>query len=97
MTKTVRPLGPMTEHYWLANKMAKATGADLVRAFADGDLSSQDWSDVVQRCRGCAWVQQCQCWLGQTEWGDQTVPSACVNSETLKRLKAGTRETVATK
>lgn len=95
MTRTVRPLGAMTEHYWLAKKMAKASGADLVQAFADDRLSSQDWSDIVQRCRGCDWAQQCQCWLGQTEWGDQTVPSVCANSEMLERLKPGDNTNVA--
>ena len=87
MTNHLTPLGPLNRHYWLAVKMAKASGTDLVQAFADGRLSAEDWADVVHRCRGCDWVQQCQCWLDTSDWGAQSVPAACKNAEVFEWIK----------
>jgi len=87
MTHHLTPLGTLNRHYWLAVTMAKASGADLVQAYADGRLSAEEWADVVHRCRGCDWVQQCECWLGKSEWGAQTVPSACMNAEVFEWIK----------
>ena len=51
MTHHLTPLSTLNRHYWLAVTMAKASGADLVQAYADGRLSAEEWADVVHRCR----------------------------------------------
>ena len=73
-----RKLGDRIKHYWLAQRMAKRTGVDLNAAATSGDLSQDDWSNVVTRC---------QKFLGQTDAVLQPIPATCENSQTLKHLK----------
>lgn len=94
MTDAIKPLGPMKKHYWLAQTMAKASGADLVQAFDDGRLSQEDWATMVHRCRSCTWAQQCKCWLSDQDWGALTVPDDCVNSSILLDLLRPVEEPV---
>ena len=54
-----RPLGDATEHYWRVQRMARATGLDLVEAQQDGALDPRHWAGMVRRCRGCAWAEAC--------------------------------------
>ena len=82
-----RKLGDRVKHYWLAQRMAKRTGVDLNAAATSGDLSQDDWSNVVTRCQGCAWTEGCQKFLGQTDAVLQPIPATCENSQTLKHLK----------
>lgn len=49
-------------HVRLATGMAKATQTDLVTAHQSGDLSQQDWADMVQCCRACEWADRCDDW-----------------------------------
>jgi len=94
MKKHLTPLGELNRHYWLAVTMAKASGTDLVQAYSDGRLGAEEWAEAVHRCRGCDWVQQCQCWLGQSEWGDQAVPAKCKNATIFERIKLPRAEDV---
>ncbi len=89
MPEPVAPLGPANRHYWLALRMAKATGADLARAMEEGEISPSDWADLVQRCRGCAWAGGCDCWMAAQEDGAAEVPAACPNAEVFERIKDG--------
>ena len=41
------------KHYWLAKRMAKTTGADLVAAYQAGELGQEEWAQMVHKCRGC--------------------------------------------
>ena len=83
-----RPLGDEVTHYWLALSMAKAAGADMVAAFADGRLSQEDWAGLIQRCRGCRWTEGCKCWLAEIDWGAADVPPRCENQALLNRLRS---------
>lgn len=75
-----RLLGDETEHYWLVQRMAQATGTDLVAAMEDGALSSADWAGMVTRCRGCTWTDGCGHWLDDPEAGGaRPVPQDCEN------------------
>lgn len=85
----LRPLGDENRHYWMAVKMAKATGTDLQSALEEGRISHQDWADLVQRCRGCAWVEGCACWMARQEAGTAEVPQACPNAATFEAVLAG--------
>ena len=79
MTTPPRLLGDETEHYWLAQSMAKAVGVDLAKAQTEGHLTQDDWAGMVQRCRGCDWTEGCKKWLSVAAWGQETAPATCEN------------------
>ena len=83
-----RPLGDDITHYWLALSMAKAAGADVISAFAEGRLNQEDWAALVHRCQGCQWTEGCTCWLAQADWGAANIPPRCKNRDVLNKLKA---------
>ena len=82
-----QPLGDETEHYWLVQRMAKATGVDLVRATDAGLLSQDDWAGIVTRCRGCQWADGCAHWLGAPVEEERALPNPCLNRKRLAALK----------
>ncbi len=85
-------LGPENEHFWLVQRMAKATGIDLVKA-ADVDLMTQkDWADIVTHCRGCNWSDGCGRWLDKPREGLRDLPQPCVNRTRLAEIKADLEE-----
>ena len=89
-TAAWRPLGDMTDHYWLVQRMAKACGVDTAAAVERGDLESNGWTEIVNACRSCQWVDGCQRWLDQQEPGQSTVPpAACVNAAKIMSLSEG--------
>jgi hypothetical protein len=81
------PLGDETEHYWLAKRMAKATGTDLVGAMDDNALSQDDWAEMVHRCQGCEWTCGCKTWLNLPQDGAREVPTTCVNHKRFEQLR----------
>lgn len=83
----VRPMWSLSRHYWLAKRMAKATGVDLAAAMDVAALTQSDWADMVRRCRGCAWREGCERWLDTCEKGERPVPGGCENREKFQRLK----------
>ena len=83
-----RPLGDERRHYWLAVAMAQTTGADMQGALQDGTVTSGDWAELVQRCRGCGWAEGCSCWMKQQEAGGAAVPEACPNADLFTRVLA---------
>jgi hypothetical protein len=85
---TVRVLGPQKAHYWLVQRMAKATGVDLVRAMDEGVIDHADWAGIVTHCRGCQWTGGCQEWLGRRVEEDRPVPGDCENRERFLRMRA---------
>ncbi|WP_204362778.1 DUF6455 family protein [Litorivita pollutaquae] len=95
--KPVRALGPSIRHYWRVKRMARATGTDLIAAFEAGDLDARRWAQVVDTCRGCAWVNGCARWLAQADAAARaggaenvadTAPDACLNRGLFANLKA---------
>lgn len=84
-----RPLGDENRHYWLAVAMAKATGTDLQAALEEGRISHADWANLVTRCRGCDWVEGCDCWLAKQEAGTADAPKTCVNSDFFAKARDG--------
>lgn len=89
----MKPLGETKRHYWLAQKMAKATGADLVAAHQAGDLPQEEWAELVQNCRTCDWTEGCDRWLKEHPEAE-TVPETCVNCGRLTELQAEASEGV---
>ncbi len=82
-----RKLGARLKHFWLAQRMAKRTGVDLSTAYETGDLTQNEWSKLVTRCRGCDWAEGCQRFLNAGGAELRPIPVTCENSDTLQRLK----------
>lgn len=83
-----RPLGDQTEHYWRVQRMARATGLDLVEAQQDGALDPRHWAGMVRRCRGCAWAEACGRWLDRPEVSPRPLPEGCANRRLFGTLQA---------
>ncbi len=81
-----RPLGPEKDHYWLAVSMAKVTGADMQTALETGVIDHQDWANLVQRCRGCAWSGGCKTWMSHQDPSGADVPQSCPNATVFARV-----------
>lgn len=87
MTGAAHPLGSETEHYWRVQRMAKATGVDLVAAWDAEAIDHAAWSRIVTRCRGCDWAEGCHRWLDKPVEGLRACPEPCVNRARLARLR----------
>lgn len=89
----MKPLGKTNSHFWLAQRMAKATDTDLVAAMEKAELSQADWAEMVLECRGCDWTKGCKRWL---TLHDRTpvhkAPDGCVNRNRYKALKSALEE-----
>ncbi len=85
----MKPLGEVKEHFWLVQRMARATGADLDAAQDCGELKVEDWAAMVTRCRGCAGPESCRDWLDTAERAEadpQPAPGICMNRAVFARL-----------
>ncbi|MDF1802979.1 DUF6455 family protein [Thalassovita sp.] len=82
----MKPLGDRKRHYWLAKRMAKATGADIVGAHELGELRQEEWAEMIRNCRSCDWAEGCARWL-QRNAAAETVPSECANCSRLAELQ----------
>lgn len=80
-------MGSIMRHWRLVSGMAKATDTDLVRAYQDGSLSAETWSQMVTSCRGCDWADGCVGWLDTHESADQP-PHSCPNRARFAVLRA---------
>jgi formate dehydrogenase maturation protein FdhE len=84
---TVKPLGDRKRHFWMAQRMAKTTGANLVAAYDQGELDQQEWAQMVQNCRGCDWTEKCERWL-QNNAQSEIVPESCPNCGRFAQLQS---------
>ncbi len=82
----MKPLGKANHHFWRVQKMARATGIDLVAAVRSGELSPQDWADMVQSCRACDWAEQCRHRLKNGQSLGH-VPAECANCDWFEALE----------
>ena len=74
----MKPIGNTMDHYWRVIGMANATATDLVSSMSSGQLSARDWADMVEACRRCDWVPECDRLLAS----DPTLsdaPARCAN------------------
>lgn len=90
----IRPLGEENEHYWLVQRMAKATGVDLVAAWEQDLLSTEDWAAIVNRCRTCQWAEGCGRWLKETGDGARDLPDPCLNNTRLDQIRSRLEESL---
>ncbi|MDF1716692.1 MAG: DUF6455 family protein [Antarcticimicrobium sp.] len=79
-------LGRIMRHVRLISRMAKTTDADLVGAYETGDLSQEEWAEMVQSCRHCAWADDCDAWLEAHE-AAPCAPETCPNRARFAALR----------
>ena len=80
-------LGQIMTHLRLVLRMGQATETDIIAAHHNGDLSQEDWADMVRRCRGCEWAKRCPEWLDDHECIAEA-PETCPNRERFAEIKA---------
>jgi hypothetical protein len=85
-------LGERMAHLRLVCGMAKATGTDVVRAFDYGDLSSEEWAEMVETCRGCEAADACAHWLADAPHWDEA-PGVCLNQKRFAALRKKAEDT----
>lgn len=90
-----QPMGEETRHYWLVQRMAKATRVDLVAAMQDGVLTQEDWAGIVTCCRGCDWAEGCTDWLDKPVDDTRAFPTPCLNRKRLAAIQAKLENLVA--
>lgn len=81
-------LGDRNDHFWLVQRMAQATGTDLVAAMERAGLTQEDWASMVDACRGCGWAEGCPRWLDRQENPVDMAPDGCVNRHRFAALRA---------
>lgn len=79
-------LGRVMKHVRLISRMARATETDLVGAHEAGDLSQEEWADMVQTCRTCGWAGECEAWLEAHETV-ACAPDTCLNRARFAALR----------
>jgi hypothetical protein len=87
-------MGDQARHYWLVQRMAKATGVDLVSAMADGEMTQEDWAGIVTCCRGCHWADGCAEWLDKPVDDTRAFPESCLNRKRLVAVGASPEEPI---
>jgi hypothetical protein len=83
--------GDLMAHVRLVSRMAQTTRADLVAAFEAGTLTQEDWAEMVQTCRGCAWAGRCPEWI-DSHAGADSAPQRCLNRFRLKPFQLPAEE-----
>lgn len=85
----MKPLGRFKRHFWLAKRMAKATGTDLANAREAGQLRQPEWAAMVTRCRSCSEPERCTRWLAAAEQSGRRAeaPSFCLNGDRFSEVR----------
>lgn len=85
-------LGSENAHFWLVQRMAKAAGVDLVRAWEAGLIDNAEWSGIVTKCRGCQWSEGCTRFLDKPVTEERALPEPCLNRARLDAIRAKLEE-----
>ncbi|MCD9149508.1 DUF6455 family protein [Pseudophaeobacter flagellatus] len=90
----MHPLGEPMQHLQLLARMAKALGVDLTEAFHRGEISAEDWAEMITSCCGCDGPEGCKRWLDAQERAGGAVPAGlplgqCCNAARLLHLREG--------
>ena len=83
----MKPLGDTRRHFWLALRMARSGGLNLVEATDRGDLDQERWAGIIERCRCCTWTAGCERYLAQVQDYD-SLPVNCRNRIQFAALRA---------
>jgi|AACY02.2.fsa_nt_gi hypothetical protein len=82
----MKPLGARKRHFWLLQGMLRRSGADAVSAFAEGDLTPEDWAALVESCRACSAPCACRAFLDDPTARRENPPPYCRNAQRLAEL-----------
>jgi hypothetical protein len=75
-------------HFWLTRSVGRCIGLSFSAAMDQGQLSPDDYLDLVRACQGCSHVVPCQHWLGnQAGRIPRRAPDFCPNGAALDALK----------
>lgn len=88
---TITPLGDPARHFWMTRSVARAMGISFSEAMAEGKISERGYADMVTRCRQCAFVQDCESWLGRQCQRAETAPDCCPHAALFQELKKTAR------
>lgn len=89
----MKPLGDTRSHFWRIQRMAQVTETDLSAAMAQAELSSAEWAEMVEACRGCDWAEGCERWLAAHSAESEAMPPrTCRNRDRFERLRAALEE-----
>lgn len=80
-------LGDPDRHFWLVRSVARVMDLDLGAALERGQMHSDDYRAIINRCRTCALVEACQNWLAESGGLSETPPTGCVVATDLTVLK----------
>ena len=83
----MKPIGNTMDHYWRVIGMARATDTNLVTAMDRGQLSVQEWANMVETCRRCDWVPECDHLLA-SDPALNDAPARCANCFRFAMLSA---------
>ena len=72
----------------LMHGMAERLGADVVRAAASGEISTQELSNMEARCGECTKHDACILWLLDHQGRQEATPDYCLNSQELNYVRA---------
>jgi len=70
----------------LMERMARAVGADMTRAWAEGRISTATIARAMGHCAACAEPDKCRIWLDAHESGADRPPRYCLNARLLVYL-----------
>ncbi len=83
----IHPMGAARDHFFLTLGMAKACGADLSEALADGRITQEEYASIMTACRTCKKPGACSKLLATF---DELIaaPDYCVNRDKLAEIAA---------
>ena len=85
-TGVILRLGDPDRHFWLVRSVARVMSLNLGAAVARGDLEREAYRGIVNRCRRCPLVAQCESWLAASGGLSATPPPGCAVASDLERL-----------
>ena len=83
----MKPIGNTMDHYWRVIGMATATVVNLVEAMDRDRLSVSEWANMVETCRRCDWVPECDRMLARSP-NLKDAPTRCANCFRFASLKS---------
>ena len=87
-TKPLQQASPRPGNACLMHGMAERLGADVERAAASGEISSQELTDMVTRCGNCTQHDACIIWLLDHQGAQDMPPDYCLNTQELHYVRA---------
>jgi len=82
----MQTLGDPRAHFWRVIKMSNACGVDLSTALDENKIDITRYADMIERCRGCEAVANCDRQMAKHERLAQA-PAYCENRAVFASLR----------